>query len=87
MRVPPMMPPYTRKSGHCIIGFDVGANGQTLNVKVKSCSDKIFKQASLKAVKDWYYTPKVEGGIAVEQTGLEEKIRFVLDNGKGKVLR
>ncbi len=87
LRTPPHLPLQIRRSGHCIISLDVSATGKPQNVKVKSCTDKVLKANSLRAVKEWYYTPKVEGGVAVMQTGLVERIRYRLDNGKGKVLR
>ncbi len=87
LRTPPHLPPKIRKSGHCFVSLDVNARGKPQNVKIKSCTDKVLEANSLNAVKEWYYTPKVQNGVAVVQTGLEEKIRYRLDNGKGKVLR
>lgn len=86
VRFPPMMPPRAERSGHCIVVFDVTPKGLLENTQIKSCSEKTFAANSLASVKNWIYAPKIEGGQAVTQTGVEATITYHLTNGKGKVI-
>ncbi len=86
VRIPPRMPVWAKKSGHCKMIFDVTAEGRVTNVKAKSCSHKVFKSASIRSLNWWYYSPKVERGVAVERRGMETKINFRLVNARGKVI-
>ncbi len=86
VRLPPRMPGRAKKSGHCKLTFDINAKGYTKNIKIKSCTNKVFESASLWSVKWWFYNPKVERGLAVERPGAETKVTFRLSNEKGDTI-
>ncbi len=86
LRVPPRMPVWAKKSGHCKMVFDVTAEGRVTNVKTKSCTYKVLKSASIRSVNWWYYNPKVDRGVAVERLGMEAKVSFRLTNARGKII-
>ena len=84
VRIAGRMPVFAKKSGHCKLTFDINAKGYTKNIKIKSCTNKVFKPASMWAVHWWYYNPKVERGVAVERPGVETKMTFRLTDEQGE---
>ncbi|MGB0907839.1 MAG: TonB family protein, partial [Maricaulaceae bacterium] len=86
LRPAPSMPPRAERSGHCNMLFDVTAEGQPYNVQVKSCSQKLFERASVKAVAKWRYRPEVVNGQGVTRRGLQNKITFHLTDANGYII-
>lgn len=86
MRVPPIMPPNAKHSGHCKLKFDVTDRGRTENITAISCTEDLFKRASIQSVKLWVYTPKVERGQAVSRPGVETKVSFKLSDVEGNLI-
>lgn len=85
-RVPPLMPETAETSGHCLMRFDVTRKGRAENITAISCSDSVFKAASGRTVKWWAFTPKIDRGEAVTETGVETKIVFRLMDKSGELI-
>ncbi|WP_371397523.1 energy transducer TonB [Fretibacter rubidus] len=86
LRQAPAMPTRASRSGHCIMAFDVNAEGAPYNIIATNCSDNVFTRASVKAVGKWRYRPKVVGGQAVSRTGMRSKISFQLTDEAGRII-
>ncbi len=86
VRIPPIMPSSTQKSGHCIVTFDVSVSGETHNISVQSCTQRLFERPSVKSVARWKYYPKVQNRQPVARRGLVTKIRFNLADEKGMII-
>ena len=86
VRVPPIMPPMAKKSGHCKMLFDVSPKGRPENIKTTYCSQTYYAKSSIESVKWWFYTPKVERGQAVTRYGVESKITFKLSDEEGNII-
>ena len=86
VRIPPQMPPNADRSGHCNVRFDVSPDGQPFNVQTTSCTDTVFKRASIRSVEKWKYQPKIQDGVAVGRTGVESKITFRLTDERGNII-
>ena len=85
-RVEPVMPPRAERSGHCIMRFDVSAEGTPYNISAQSCSQDLFKRPSVKAVGKWKYTAKVIQGQRVARTGLTTRLTFNLSDERGRLI-
>ena len=85
-RSEPVMPPRAQRSGHCIMQFNVSAEGAPYDINAQSCSDKIFARPSIKAVSKWKYRAKVQEGQRVARTGLTTRLTFRLSDGAGKLI-
>lgn len=71
----PSIPKGVKKSGHCVLSFDL-RSGKAVNVKIESCTDKKLKKAAKKTLNIWQFNhPKLDGKI-VEMVDLKEKIIF-----------
>ena len=86
MKFPPAMPPQAAKSGRCEMQFDVAPDGSTFNVAAMSCSQSLFKRASVKAVQRWKYPPIQSTSQHLDRTGLKETIVFRLLDERGKLI-
>lgn len=86
LRPAPIMPRRADRSGHCIMAFDVTAEGTPFNIQAAQCSDTLFVRASEKAVAKWRYRPKVTDGQAVMRKGMRNKITFRLTDGAGRII-
>jgi len=86
VRIPPIMPPRADKSGHCLVRFDVDPGGQPFNVDAYSCSQSVFKRATVKSVERWKYQPKIVDGLATSRKGVESKITFKLADENGRII-
>ena len=79
VRIPPDYPPGANTEGWVKVQFSITAAGTVHDAFVVDASPKgVFDNAALKAIARWRYSPKVEGGVAVERVGLETLIRFEL---------
>ena len=86
VRIPPIMPPRTERSGHCVLRFDVSASGEPYNIQPTFCSEKLFSRPSIKSVTNWKYKPKVQGGLAVTRNGVVTRISFNLADENGNLI-
>jgi protein TonB len=66
-------------SGHCILRFDVGPNGETANVRIVECSNSGFERASVRAVSQWRYRPATTEGRARWMRNLEVRLDYRLN--------
>lgn len=82
----PAMPMRADRSGHCIMAFDVTAEGAPFNVKAVSCSQSLFARASEKAVSQWRYNPKIVDGQPTARRGLRNQITFNLVDERGNLI-
>ena len=86
LRPAPAMPTRADRSGHCMMAFDVNAEGTPYNISATRCSEMLFSRASVKAVGKWRYRPKVVDGQAVSRTGMRSKISFQLTDEAGRII-
>lgn len=86
LRPAPIMPRRANRSGHCIMAFDVTAEGAPFNIQAAQCSDMLFARASEKAVTTWRYRPKVMDGQAVMRRGMRNKKNFKLTDEDGHII-
>ena len=82
VRVPPQYPERAMQrgiEGRVLIEFTISRSGSVKDAKVIAYEpSRIFNKAALKAVSQWKYNPKIENGVAVEQTGIRISIPFRL---------
>ncbi len=63
--------------GYCIIQFDVSVVGSVLNPSVMECRPKgVFEEASVAAIREFRYKPRVVNGEAVIVEGVLHKFLF-----------
>ncbi|MDB2438641.1 energy transducer TonB [Hellea sp.] len=86
LRTPPIMPSDAQKSGHCNVEFDVSVEGRPINIKTTYCTEELFSRPSIQSVGWWFYYPKVERGMAVERSGVTNKITFKLADESGQII-
>jgi len=84
VRIPPIMPPTAKKSGHCNLKFGVGVDGKTKNVEALSCSEDHFMRPAIKAVQKWVYHPGLKDGKKMAVKNVEVRLDFRLTNAKGE---
>jgi protein TonB len=79
VRIPPDYPPGANTEGWVKVQFSITAAGTVRDAFVVDASPQgVFDNAALKAIARWRYSPKVEGGVAVERVGLQTLIHFEL---------
>ncbi len=79
VRVPPDYPPRANSEGWVKVQFSITSSGSVRDAFVVEASPAgVFEAAALKAIARWRYTPKIEGGVAVERVGVQTLIRFEL---------
>ena len=89
VRIPPVFPPRFAQgdnSGYCKVRFDVSPEGQPFNIQTTVCTSKLLERATVKNVQKWKYNPKIVDGRSVSRSGVETKIRFDLQDERGRVL-
>lgn len=86
VRVPPSVPPRATKSGHCVIGFDISAEGRPFNIAALSCSESLFSRPAIRSVEKWVYKPEIRNGQAITRAGLKTTIRFQLTDEAGRII-
>jgi protein TonB len=80
VRVPPDYPPGLNTEGWVKVQYSITATGTVRDAFVVEASPKgVFDAAALKAIARWRYTPKIEGGVAVERVGIQTIVRFQLE--------
>jgi len=50
------------------------------------CTSSQLRSATVKSVQKWKYNPKIVDGRAVSRSGVESKIRFDLQDERGRKL-
>ena len=81
-RVPPIYPAsaaLANQEGFVTLQFDITETGATDNIiVVKSSPAGVFDTSAVKAMKQWQYKPRVQGGKAQRQTGILVQLDFRL---------
>jgi protein TonB len=82
LRIDPDYPPDARAKrieGSVTVSFDVGTDGSTHDIKVLNAAPPgVFEKATIEAVSNWKYNPKIQDGKLVERKGLEVRLVFAL---------
>ena len=79
VRIPPDFPPGVNTEGWVKVQFSITLTGSVRDAFVVEGSPQgVFDAAALKAIARWRYSPKVDGGVAVESVGLQTLIHFEL---------
>ena len=86
VRIPPVVPGNASRSGHCDVRLDVSPDGQPFNVVATRCTDSVFERPTLRSVRKWKYQPRIEGGVAVAQTGLTNRVTYRLLDERGNLI-
>jgi len=86
VRISPIMPPRADKSGHCLVRFNVSAEGTPFDVKTTYCTQALFERATIKSVQKWKFNPKVVNGRNVAMTGVENKVTYRLTDERGRLI-
>ncbi len=87
VRLNPIFPPRFLQgdnSGYCKVRFDVSPEGQPFNVTIDVCTSSQLKSATIKTVQKWKYNPKIVDGRSVSRSGVETKIRYDLQDERGR---
>jgi len=83
VRVEPQYPMRAKQrgiEGWVELMFTITETGRVTAVVVTaSYPGTIFDGAAIKAVSRWKYNPKVENGVAVERSGVRQRLKFELD--------
>jgi periplasmic protein TonB len=75
----PMRALQRRVEGYVIVEFIVTASGAVTNVTVIESSAPIFEEAAIEAAQKFKYKPRVVDGVAIEVSGVQNKITFKLN--------
>ena len=86
LRIPPIMPAKSRRSGEAIVVFDVKQDGSTENIRIASYSEKIFGDAASKAAGKFIYTPNLANIDHKKRTNIPARFIFTLRGDQGKIL-
>ena len=62
--------------GYCTVEYTVTTSGETRDVVVVDCPQKIFAKTSIKAAKKFKYKPKVIDGEPIEVPGVRNRFTF-----------
>ena len=83
VRVRPMYPQRAAQrhiEGWVEVTFDISSTGSVKNARVvNSQPSVIFDRAALRAIRKWKYKPEIVNGVAVETSGVTEKLTFDLE--------
>ena len=83
VRIQPMYPREAQMrnlEGWVLMEFTINKAGGVSNPRViKASPPNVFDRAALQALKKWKYKPKVEGGEPQEQTGVQVKLTFEMN--------
>lgn len=82
VQVPPLYPPSALKQGiegWVLVEFTIGTEGQVKTARIiQSDPPGIFDEPALKAAQRFRFRPRMVGSVAVEVTGVQNRIRFRL---------
>jgi periplasmic protein TonB len=80
VRFEPDYPPSALRrgtEGWVQVQFSVSETGRVTDVIVVGANPRgVFEEESVKAVRRWLYSPRIEDGVAVERVGLQTVLRF-----------
>jgi len=83
VKVAPMYPRRAQSrgiEGYVIVEFTVSKNGSVKNPKVVEAKPEgIFDQAAMDAALKFKYKPRIVDGVAMEVSGVQNKISFEID--------
>ncbi len=83
MRVDPIYPIEAAKQGvegSVVLQFDITESGNTDNINiVESFPKDTFDKSAIKALSQWQYKPRIQGGVAQRQTALLVQLDYRLD--------
>ena len=83
MRVDPVYPMEAAKlgiEGSVVLQFDITESGETDNINiVDSFPEGTFDKSAIKALSQWQYKPRIQGGVAQRQTALRVQLDYRLD--------
>lgn len=86
IRIEPKYPEQAAQNGtegSVILQFDISKDGSTDNIEVvESFPQQIFDKESVAALEQWTYKPRIQGGKAQIQTGLQVQLDFRLAPNK-----
>ncbi len=64
--------------------FSIMPDGSVDEIEVVDAEPKrVFDREAIRALKRWKYSPKIENGQALKQTGIMVQLDFNLDNAGG----
>lgn len=85
-RFPPTMPRVAKRSGHCVVTLNVAKSGEAVDVVARECTDPVYCEPTVEAVRRWIYYPKLEYREVVERQGVTTKMTFRLTDAEGNVI-
>jgi bla regulator protein BlaR1 len=84
IRIEPKYPveaAQNKQEGSVILQFDIDKDGSTDNIQViESFPKQVFDKESVRALKQWTYKPRIQGGQAQRQTGITVQLDYRMDN-------
>jgi len=83
VRVSPTYPTIARQAGlegWVLVQFDVLASGNVSNIRIVESSDRIFEKSARKAASRFRFKPRVNDGVALETTGVQNIFRYRMEN-------
>lgn len=87
VRIEPKYPPQAARdgiNGWVKLRFSIMPDGSVDEIEVTDAQPKrVFDREAIRAVKRWKYSPKIENGVALKQTGITVQLDFNLDNSGG----
>lgn len=81
VKIPPVFPEEAIASGlegHCDLEFTVTAEGKTADISVIECTNTLFEQPSIDALRKFRYKPRVVDGKPVPASGARNRFSFTL---------
>ncbi|MGV6801208.1 MAG: energy transducer TonB [bacterium] len=83
VRIPPQFPERCQGKSAGVnkvtVEFDVTPQGQTVNPRVVSSTDRCFDRYAIRAVERWKYQPKIVDGEPQPRRGVRTSFKFVLE--------
>jgi protein TonB len=77
----PMRARQRRIEGWVVVEFTISSSGTVKDpVVIASHPGKIFDRSALQAIRKWKYNPKIEGGAAVERSGVKVRLDYVMED-------
>lgn len=81
-RVEPKYPARALKrniEGYVVLSFTIDPQGRPTDIKIVDAQpNRVFDREAIRALKNWKYQPKIEGGKALSQHGQQVKVEFNL---------
>lgn len=86
-RVPPVMPSRAWVSGFSIVEFDLDDSGKPINEEILvSWPEGLYEKSSIKSLKKWEYTPRIEGESTSDRQDIVTTITYRLTDSSGNIL-